>query len=48
MIRNINKGSYNYDEPQNLHEISILGVSSKLSTVTIKMLMLNLNFLNMN
>ena len=48
MIRNINKGSYNYDESQNLHEISILGVSSKLSTVTIKMLMLNLNFLNMN
>ncbi|KAL6600689.1 glycosyl hydrolases family 31-domain-containing protein [Neocallimastix sp. 'constans'] len=29
------KGSYNYDEPQNLHEISILGVSSKPSTVTV-------------
>ncbi|KAG4103484.1 hypothetical protein H8356DRAFT_1362313 [Neocallimastix lanati (nom. inval.)] len=29
------KGSYNYDEPQNLHEISILGIFSKPSTVTV-------------
>jgi len=29
------KGSYNYEEPQVLHEISVLGVSSKPSKVTV-------------